>query len=49
MIVQDHVLYSRVLTPAGRIVREPTVLGAVLISIALAAGIGTLLFLFAFL
>jgi hypothetical protein len=49
MIVQDHVLYSRVLTPAGRIVNEPTFLGIALGAIAVCAIAGGVLFLFAFL
>lgn len=49
MIAKDHVLYSRVLTPYGRIVKEPTVLGAVLIGAAFLAGIAALVFLFSFL
>jgi hypothetical protein len=49
MIVKDHVLYSRVLTPYGRIVKEPTVLGVVLIGATFLVGIAALVFLFAFL
>jgi hypothetical protein len=49
MIVQDHVLYSRVLTPYGRIVKEPTVLGVVLLGAAFSVGIAAIVFLFSFL
>lgn len=48
-MIDSNILYSRVITPAGRIVKEPTVLGATLIGIAFLAGIAVLVFLCAFL
>lgn len=49
MIADKTVFYSRVITPTGRIVKEPTFLGAVLAGVVLFAGIGALIFLCAFL
>lgn len=49
MIADKTVFYSRVITPTGRIVKEPTFLGALLAGVVLFAGIGALIFLCAFL
>lgn len=49
MLANDNVLYSRVITPAGRIVKEPTFLGTVLIGVALFSAAGALIVLCSFL
>jgi hypothetical protein len=48
-MIDHNILWSRAIGFDGRVVKEPTVLGAALLGIALFAGIGALLFLFVFL
>jgi hypothetical protein len=47
MILSNNVLYSRVLTPYGRVVKEPTALGALLIGIGFVVVFGLIVFLWA--
>ena len=44
-MLDGNLLYSRVIGNDGRLRKEPTVLGAVLIGIALFAGVALILFL----